>query len=87
MIQQKSHLKTHIEKQHPGKKGLLKKALANHNKVKIINREVEFLSGFIVICFRWSFYYEMFVIFLEIISKYHFLFDFYDLHLAIFGQS
>ena len=34
MIQQKSHLKTHIEKQHPGKKGLLKKALANHNKVK-----------------------------------------------------
>ena len=34
MIQQKSHLKTHIEKQHPGKKGLLKKALANHNKAK-----------------------------------------------------
>jgi hypothetical protein len=41
MIQQKSHLKTHIEKQHPGKKGLLKKALANHNKVKILDREVD----------------------------------------------
>ena len=31
-IQQKSHLKTHIDKQHGGKKGILKKALANHAK-------------------------------------------------------
>ena len=33
-IQQKSHLKTHIEKQHNSKKRLLKKALANHKKLK-----------------------------------------------------
>ena len=33
-IQQKSHLKTHIEKQHRSKKRLLKKALANHKKLK-----------------------------------------------------
>ena len=32
-IQQKSHLKIHIEKQHKGKKGLFKKALSDHMKL------------------------------------------------------